>query len=127
MEQKGLELVQMLEGKDESGAARAVCNVSIRKVASDTEWELVEEKNTLDAVVSVCAAGVWIVVDLKFEDRLDYDYLQIAQVCMQYADMARAGDNDDELQVDLLLSMTPIGEYDYLFIGSNGFWSFMPD
>ena len=126
MEQKGLEILQMMEGKDETGAARAVCNVSIRKAVSETEWETVEEKSTLEALVSVCVTDVWVVVDLEFEDRLDYDYLQMAQVCMDYADMVRVGETDKEL-ADLVLAITPIGEYDYVLIGRNGFWSFMPE
>ena len=113
MEQKGLGILQMLEGKDESGAARAVCNVSIRKAVSETEWETVEEKSTLEAVVLVCVTAVWVAVDLEFEDRLDYDYLQMAQVCMDYADIVRVREADGEL-ADLVLALTPIGEYDYI-------------
>ena len=126
MEQKGLEILQMLEGRDETGAARAVCNVSIRKAVSETEWETVEEKSTLEAVVSVCVTAVWVAVDLEFEDRLDYDYLQMAQVCMDYSDMVRVGDADNG-QADLVLALSPIGEYDYALIGRNGFWSLMPE
>lgn len=126
MEQKRLEILQMLEGKDEAGAARAVCNVSIRKAVSETEWENVEEKSTLEAVVSVCVTAVWVAVNLEFEDRLDYDYLQMAQVCMDYSDMVRVGEADNG-QADLVLALTPIGEYDYVLIGRNGFWSFMPE
>ena len=126
MEQKGLEILQMLEGKDETGASRAVCNVSIRKAVSETEWETISEKNTMDAVVSVYATDVWLAVDLEFEDRLDYDYLQMAQVCMDYLDMVRVGEADNG-QADLVLALTPIGEYDFVLVGRNGFWSFMPE
>ena len=56
----------MLEGKDETGATRAVCNVSIRKAVSETEWETVEEKSTLEAMVSICVTAAWVVVDLGF-------------------------------------------------------------
>ena len=45
---------------------------------------------------------------------------------MSYADMVRVGDGDEEL-ADLVLALTPIGDYDYILIGRNGFWSFMPE
>ena len=127
MEQKSLEILQMLEGRDETGAARAVCNVSIRKAVSETEWETVEEKSTLEAVVSVCVTSVWVAVDLEFEDRLDLDYLQMAQVCQEYAKMTRVGKQDEMMPVGLVLTMAPTGDYDYVLIGRNGFWSLMPE
>ncbi len=127
MEQKGLEVLQMLEGKDETGAARAVCNVSIRKAVSGKEWETIEEKNTMEAVVSVYMTEVWLAVDLEFEDRLDLDYLQMAQVCQEYAKMTRVGKQDGMMPVGLVLTLVPAGNYDYVLIGRNGLWSYMPD
>ena len=127
MEQKGLEILQMLEGKDETGTSRAVCNVSIRKAVSETEWETAEEKSTLEAVVSVCVTVVWVAVDLEFEDRLDLDYLQMAQVCQDYAEMTRVGVQDEVMPLELVLTLVPAGNYDYVLIGRNGLWSYMPD
>lgn len=125
MEQKGLEILQMLEGRDETGAVRAICNLSIQQWSGE-EWVTIAERNTVGAFVSVYATNVWLAVDLEFEDRLDFDYLQMAQVCMDYSDMVRVGEADNG-QADLMLALTPIGEYDYVLIGRNGFWSFMPE
>ena len=126
MEQKGLEILRMLEGRDETGAAKAVCNLSIQQW-NGKEWETVMEKGTLDAVVLVYVTDVWLAVDLKFEDRLDLDYLQMAEVCQEYAEMTRAGEQDEAILVGLVLTMAPTGDYDYVLIGRNGFWSFMPE
>lgn len=126
MEQKSLEILQMLEGKDETGVARAVCNLNIQQW-NGAEWVTITEKNTRDAVVSVYVTDVWVAVDLEFEGRLDFDYLQMAQVCQEYAEMTRVGEQDKMLPVGLVLTLAPIGDYDYVLIGRNGFWSFMPD
>ena len=127
MEQKGLEILQMLEGIDETGAAKAVCNVSIRKAVAETEWETITEKNTTAAVVSVYVTDVWLAVDLEFEDQLDLDYLQMAEVCQEYAEMTRVGVQGEVIPLELVLTLVPAGNYDYVLIGRNGFWSYMPD
>lgn len=126
MEQKSLEILQMLEGRDETGAARAVCHLSIQQW-NGAEWVTITEKNTRDAVVSVYVTDVWLAVDLEFEDRLDLDYLQMAEVCQEYAEMTRSGEQDEAILVGLVLTMAPTGDYDYVLIGRNGFWSFMPE
>ncbi len=126
MEQKGLEILRMLEGRDETGAAKAICNVSIQKW-NGTDWETIAERNTMGAVVWVYVTDVWLAVDLEFEDRLDWDYLQMAQVCQEYAEMTRVGRLDEVMPAGMVLTLASIGDYDYVFIGRNGFWSFMPD
>ena len=126
MEQRGLEILQMLEGRDDTGAARAVCNLSIQQW-NGAEWITITEKNTRDAVVSVYMTEVWLAMDLEFEDRLDYDYLQMAQVCQEYVKMTKVGKKDEMMPVGLVLTLAPIGDYDYVLIGRNGFWSYMPE
>ena len=46
MEQKSLEILQMLEGRDETGAARAVCHLSIQQW-NGAAWVTITEKNTV--------------------------------------------------------------------------------
>lgn len=85
--QDELELFEAIEGVDETGSAKAACCVLIQKSGIELEAEAVSSACTMNAVLSICMTDVWTVVDLHFEDRLDYDLLQMSQVCKDYVDM----------------------------------------
>lgn len=126
MMQDELELMRAVEGVDATGNAKAVCCVLIQKRDTDLEPETISSACTMDAVLSICTTDVWAVVDLQFEEELDYDLLQMTQVCEDYVDLVKERDGSDKKQLSLVLSITPVGEYDFFLIGMDGFWSLMP-
>lgn len=118
-----VELIQAIEGTDETGAARAACCISVMKNLAEGEPEAVSSEATLDAVVSICLTEKWAVVDLQFPEPLDYDFLQMAQVCKEYEEAMKKA--DENIRYSLVLSLTPAGDYDFFLVGGDGFWSFM--
>lgn len=117
-------LFEEIEGRDELGTPKAACSLTIQRMISEDDTEVVQSVSTQDAVVSVYSTPLWMTVDLRFEDRLDYDYLQFSQVCMEYQALA----NDSEAEpLSMVLSLTPLGEYNYFIVGVNGAWNFQPD
>ena len=121
---QSMEILQKLEGVDELGEAKALCSVSIQRDVPEQEPEVISSAFTKDAVVSFYLTPIWVAIDLKFSDHLDYDLFQMVQVCKDYSDRVRAGDG---LQNDLVLSICPKGEYEQFIIDRNGFWSLMAE
>lgn len=118
-----VELIQAIEGADETGAARAACCISVIKNSAERDPEAVSSAATLEAVVSICLTEKWAVVDLQFPEPLDYDFLRMAQVCKEYEDALRKA--DENISYSLVLSLAPAGDYDFFLVGGDGFWSFM--
>lgn len=121
---QSMEILQRLEGVDELGEAKALCNVSIQREVHEQEPEVISSVFTKDAVVSFFLTPIWVAIDLKFSDHLDYDLFQMVQVCKDYSDSMCT---DTALQSDLVLSICLKGEYEQFIIGINGFWSLMAE
>lgn len=120
-----VELIQAIEGVDDTGAAKAACCLSIMKNPAMGEPEALYSAATLDAVVSICLTEQWAVVDLQFSEPLDYDFLRMAQVCKVYTDSLRRLDGNSSVSYSFVLSLAPVGDYDIFLVGADGFWSFM--
>lgn len=120
-----MELIQAIEGVDDTGAARAACCLSVMKNPAMGEPEALHSVATLEAVVSICLTEQWAVVDLQFSEPLDYDLLQIAHVCKEYTDSLKKLDGNGNFSYSLVLSLAPAGDYDIYLVGVDGFWSFM--
>jgi len=121
---QSMEILQRLEGVDELGEAKALCSVSIQREVHEQEPEVISSVFTKDVVVSFFLTPIWVAIDLKFSDHLDYDLFQMVQVCKDYSDSMCT---DTALQSDLVLSICPKGEYEQFIIGRNGFWSLMAE
>ena len=113
------DLVSLIEGNDESGKPKAACCVMIQGYERESEPEEVTSFCTMEAVVSITMTDLWSVVDLTFEDDIDYDLIQMWQVCEEYSKLVQ----EEEKRVSLVLSVTPLGDYDFFMVGMGGFWS----
>lgn len=120
-----MELLKKMEGRDETGIPNAVCNVSIQHSVSELDSEVMESAFTMDAEVAFCITKEWAVVDLYFEDHLNYSLFQVVQVCKRYAEEIRTEAQRGEPLPVLVLSMVSLGEYERFVIGRDGFWSLM--
>ena len=120
--EKSRVLFEALEGKDELGTPKSACFLTVQRIISEEDTEVILSVGTQDAEVSVYSTPLWMIVDLRFEDRLDYDYLQFAQVCMEYLELAKDSDTEP---LSLVLSLTPLGEYNYFVTGVSGAWNLM--
>lgn len=98
-------LFEEIEGRDELGIPKANGSLTIQSMISKDDTEVVQSVSTQDAVVSVYSTPLWMTVDLRFDDRLDYDYLKFSQVCMEHLDL----DNDSEAEpLSQVLSLSPV-------------------
>ena len=112
-----------VERRDELGTSRAACSLTIQRTVDELQAEVIQSVATMDAEVSICSTALWVVVDLKFEDNLDFEYLQMAQVCLDYAKLQK----EEAESLSLVLSITPLGEYDFFLVGVEGMWCFQSD
>lgn len=126
MMEKLIEMIQAVEGVDETGEAKAFCNIGIQRGTNEDDLVVEADINTMNAVVSLCFTEVWVMVDLCFENRFDYDLIQITQLCTEYVEMVKSEMGKDYKPLSLVVSLAPAGEYDGFIIGTNGFWCLMP-
>lgn len=126
MVQSEWEQIKSIEGVDEMGNPQAICCVMIQKGVSKCDLETVETCCTLEAVLSICMTELWVAVDLQFEDELDYDMIQMVQVCREYEELSKCERGEAGEGFSLDLSVTKAGEYDFFLIGMGGFWCLMP-
>lgn len=124
---ENMDILQKIEGVDEAGEAKAACSVSIHREVPGQEPEIVASAFTMNAVVSICITPVWVVVDLRFSDWLDYDLFQMLQVCVDYMEIVKSDAISGSQLSELVLSIASAGEYEQFVIGRNGFWSLMSD
>lgn len=115
--------ISAVEGVDELGTTRAVCSLTIQRPVDELKSEVIQSVATMDAVVSICFTKLWVAVDLKFEDNLDFDYLQMAQVCLDYEKHQK----EEVESLSMVLAITPLGEYDFFLVGVEGMWCFRSD
>lgn len=71
------DVFQAIEGTDENGVARAVCCLMVERRFRDMRLtpEVQKIAYIQDASVSVSLTRDFVVVDLRFENYVDYDYL----------------------------------------------------
>lgn len=81
-----------------------------------------------DVALSLRFTGDFAVVDLCFEDCVDFDYLRAGELCRKYDGLAEGEILEGEkMDYSLVLSVVPEGEYDTFFVGLDGVWSFVSE
>lgn len=79
-----------------------------------------------DAVLSVGFTNDFVLVDLQFEDCVDFEYLQAGELCREYGVLTNA-EKTGQVGYSLVLSVVPKGEYDVFFVGIDGAWCFVSE
>lgn len=124
--EKMIEIIRAIEGIDETGNTKAICNIGILRGSNEDDLEVVKSYNTMDAVVSICTTETWAIVDLCFEDSFDYDLVQITQLCTEYEHLTKSKVCKDGQMLSLVVSLALAGDYETFVIGRNGFWGLIP-
>lgn len=108
------DILQKIEGVNEAGEAKAACSVSVHRETQGQEKEVIASAFTMNAVISVCITPMWVVVDLRFSDWMDYDLFQMLQVCTDYMEMAKGDAANCSQYLELVLSIAPMGNMNNL-------------
>lgn len=93
------DFLHSMEGRDENGEANALCTVQILKPGDDGVSELKGCAIT-DGEVSfhIIPGGVSEII-LTFDSNTDYDFLQVNDICREYSDRGKEGE-------DIVLALT---------------------
>lgn len=115
-----------IEGVEEDGTSRAMCNLAI--VGPDGDDDPIELGTAValnGAVYLSIIPGGLSMIDVMFEDHTDYDYLKMAGLCDQYNKMvADANANATEVP-SLTLVVSEKGELAMMMSCVGCAWSYM--
>ena len=78
--QNEMDILKMIEGMDENGIPKAICNISIHRNVQENDSKIIESAFTMDAEVTLYITSVWVVVDLHFVERLPYDLFHMVEL-----------------------------------------------
>ena len=121
------ELFEKIEGRDEYGIPKAICNLNILMPDDNGDPDIIRTANTLNGTValSIIPDGI-SAVDVVFENETDYDYLQFSTLCEEHFKQVSDAMKNDGIVPSLTLSICPrddIGEFLQLM---NCQWSYIP-
>ena len=110
-------------GRDEDGASKAICTLQIASVVAETgEIKEIDAVSVLDAEVAIDIGHDFVTIDVKFENYMDFEYLQAGELCLRYKEKHSNHEYDEN--VTLLLTITESGEYANFLIGQEALWAF---
>ena len=110
-------------GRDEDGDSKVICTLQVASVDTETgEIKEIDAVSVLNSEIAIDIAKDIITIDVKFEDYLDFEYLQAGELCIQYKEKHSKQEYDEG--VTLLLTITESGEYANFLIGQDAMWAF---
>lgn len=110
-------------GRDEDGDSKVICTLQVASVDTETgEIKKIDAVSVLNSEIAIDIAKDIITIDVKFEDYLDFEYLQAGELCIQYKEKHSKQEYDEG--VTLLLTITESGEYANFLIGQDAMWAF---
>lgn len=110
-------------GRDEEGESKAICTLQVASVVAETgEIKEIDAVSVLDAEVAIDIGQDFVTIDVKFENYLDFEYLQAGELCLRYKEKHSSHEYDEK--VTLLLTITESGEYANFLIGQDALWAF---
>ena len=110
-------------GRDEDGDSKAICTLQVVCVEKETGG--INELDTVSVLNSEVAIDIThdiVTIDVKFENYLDFEYLQAGELCLRYKEKHSKQEYDSN--VTLLLTITEAGEYENFLIGQEAMWAF---
>ena len=110
-------------GRDEDGDSKAICTLQVASV--DTETKDIKEIDAVSVFNSEIAIDIGqdiVTIDVKFENYMDFEYLQTGELCLRYKEKHSNHEYDEN--ATLLLTITECGEYANFLIGQDALWAF---
>ena len=110
-------------GRDEDGDSKAICTLQIASVDIETkDIKEIDAVSVLNSEIAIDIGKDIVTIDVKFEDYLDFEYLQAGELCVQYKEKHSRQEYDEN--VTLLLTIMECGEYADFLIGQDAMWAF---
>lgn len=110
-------------GRDEEGDSKAICTLQVASVVAETgEIKEIDAVSVLDSEVAIDIGHDFVTIDVKFENYMDFEYLQAGELCLRYKEKHSKHEYDEN--VTLLLTITECGEYANFLIGQDALWAF---
>ena len=110
-------------GRDEDGDSKAICTLQVASI--DTKMNDIKEIDAVSVLNSEVAIDIGtdiVTIDVKFENYLDFEYLQAGELCLHYKEKHSKQEYDEN--VTLLLTITESGKYEDFLIGQDAMWAF---
>ena len=110
-------------GRDEDGDSKAICTLQIASVDIETkDIKEIDAVSVLNSEIAIDIGKDIVTIDVKFEDYLDFEYLQAGELCIRYKEKHSHHEYDEN--VTLLLTIMECGEYADFLIGQDAMWAF---
>jgi len=110
-------------GRDEDGDSKVICTLQVASVVTETgEIKEIDAVSVLDSEVAIDIGHDFVTIDVKFENYMDFEYLQAGELCLRYKEKHSNHEYDEN--VTLLLTITESGEYANFLIGQEALWTF---
>lgn len=110
-------------GRDEDGDSKAICTLQVASVDTETgEIKEIDAVSVLNSEIAIDIAKDIVTIDVKFENYLDFEYLQAGELCLRYKEKHSNQEYDPDAA--LLLTITEAGEYESFLIGQDAMWAF---
>ena len=110
-------------GRDEEGESKAICTLQVASVVAETgEIKEIDAVSVLNSEVAIDIGHDFVTIDVKFENYMDFEYLQTGELCLRYKEKHSNHEYDEN--ATLLLTITECGEYANFLIGQDALWAF---
>lgn len=110
-------------GRDEDGDSKAICTLQVASVDIETkDIKEIDAVSVLNSEIAIDIGKDIVTIDVKFEDYLDFEYLQAGELCVQYKEKYSRQEYDEN--ATLLLTIMECGEYADFLIGQDAMWAF---
>ena len=110
-------------GRDENGELKAICTLQVASVDTETrDIKEIDAVSVLNSEVAIDIGTDIVTIDVKFENYLDFEYLQAGELCLRFKEKHSNQEYDES--VALLLTITESGEYADFLIGQDAMWAF---
>ena len=122
------EFYKRIEGRDDDEAPKAMCSLVI--VGPDSNDDPNELGNTTTfngAVYLAIIPNGLSMIDVIFEDDVDFDYIQMSGLCEQFNKMVMAANANGGEMPSLILTVSEKGELSAIMSCVNCVWSYVPN
>ena len=110
-------------GRDEEGESKAICTLQVASVVAETgEIKEIDAVSVLDSEIAIDIGHDFVTIDVKFENYMDFEYLQAGELCLRYKEKHSKHEYDEN--VTLLLTITECDEYANFLIGQDALLAF---